>query len=177
MVAKGQCDQDMVHNSVLASTCENQRLACENMRLDEQQKIALQFSTVTSSLGRVEEKLDGLLGLYSRVKDLELWKARLNGRAEEIAANAAVRTVHHREGESEEHIHQRTVNAVLAVLEAKQPAPFDITAWFKKNWKMVALAFTPFLLTVIFLSAVAGDALQPLLKPIIDALILKLTGK
>lgn len=116
---------------------------------------------IDAKLDSLHEKVDTLIDLLPRLSALELWRANLNGRAEEVARRAGYDTPHHRAGEYEDHVHQRTVDAVLAVLAAKQAEAFDVGKWLRVNWKPVTIGT----LVVIFLAAVSGETLRLMLEP------------
>ena len=69
---------------------------------------------IEEKLEVIHEKLEGLPGLYDRVKDLELWKAGLEGRA---AAVAEMPHLHQRDADATARLHAR-MESVLAASEA-----------------------------------------------------------
>jgi len=143
------------------TACERARIACERARMRDQQAQMAETTALRHDLKLLHDKVDMLIDLLPRLSALELWKANLNGRAEEVARRESITAPGHRVGETEDHSHQRTVDAVLAVLAAKQAEAFDVGKWLRINWKPVAIAT----IMIVLLAAMAGETVRVMIEP------------
>jgi len=109
--------------------------------------------------------------LYTLAQATRVDVATILERLKRFDANGGGPHQHQRTGEEDAHAHQRTVDAVLAVLAETQKTvqAFDVGGWVRQNWKVVSVGS----LTIIFLAALAGEALRNLLEPVIKPAITK----
>ena len=152
-------------NLITPNDCERARLVCEKNRIHENEQNAKRQMDIQAQLTSMAGGINALVDLLPRLAALELWRARLNGKAEEVVRQSGYGT--HRAGEQEDHQHQRAVDAVLAVIAAQKSEPFDIGKWLRINWKAVLV----FSCGIIFLAALAGETLRTILEPAIRSAI------
>lgn len=79
---------------------------------------------IEEQIRNVDEKLAGLPELYDRVKNLEVWKANLNGRAAALAEAAPHE--HHREADARARLHER-MEDFIEKMEAHNSRPVVTT--------------------------------------------------
>ena len=147
----GNSDKAIAQCLMSQTECEHQRLICEKDRLETAQAEEKRLAKIESALGRIEDKLDEVLGLKERLETLEDWKTRLNGRAEALAEFDKSHTTEikiaepvHRAGEDGNHTTEREKGEVVIQMTAK-------------SLKLLLAAIAASLFVLIGLALVAGE--------------------